>query len=176
MLGLYITSRSSYRDVVGPPRLAPLIVRDRYSSECRVARAGRALRAHDASPEPMGSTVPFAGPGATVGPVGTGVWRAHSPQASHTGQSDETTEYQASPPGGTRGNSPRGPEEETRASGDPSFQGTLPRRQRASRESNRNPPQASSGLKRNVAAKEVRQDAHGPCHAHVVTQAPPLSF
>ena len=84
-----------------PPRLAPQIVQDRYSSKCRVARAGWALRAHDASPEPMGSIGPIMGLGATVGPVGTGVWRAHSPQASHAGQSDEMTKDQASPPGGT---------------------------------------------------------------------------
>ena len=42
--------------------------------------------------------------------------------------------------GPSRGNSPRGPEEETRASRDPSPQGTLPRRQLASRESRRNLP------------------------------------
>ena len=36
-----------------------------------------------------------------VGPVGTGVSRAHSPQASLAGQTDETTKDQASPPDGT---------------------------------------------------------------------------
>ena len=160
-----------------PPRRTPQIVRNRYSSECRVARAGRSLGPTTLCLSPLAQSRPSRARGLLSAHWRLG-YEGPTPPRPRT-RANQTNRLRTKPrhlAGPSRGNSPRGPKGEARASRGPSLQETLPRQNAPGGKSTRTPPQASPGLWGNVAAKEVRQGAHGLCHAHVVTQAFPLPF